>query len=215
MRLSRRELLRIIFKTAPAAALVATHPVLADALLPQWPKEKQHLNSHDPVLMALNGGYLIDPDFDYDALELPTVAEYEHVSEMTDEQRLALYLEWHDEEAYDLIVKALEVEELDEYSVEHLSILDPHYVEWLNGSIDVEYMGPYQSAMHSEYWIGIELLEELGSNATELGLCLVEGDHPGSSFCGVRFVGDPDVLNTQLYQRGINLRLDTGLSVSQ
>jgi len=66
----------------------------------------------------------------------------------------------------------------------------------------------YQNAINSENWVGIMLLEKLGyEEGAKLGLRLTEGDCPGSSFCGVRFLGDPEMLNAHLYRYGVNARV--------
>lgn len=211
-RLSRRQFLRILFETAPAAALLATHPALADAsaLQHEWPKEKEELPRHDPIIIELDEDrYLIDPDFEYD--DLPTFAQYYNVGEMDDQQRIEFYLEHFDSDPFDVVAKELELDvdelyELEELDPAHVHILDAHYSSWLDEPM--EDLGFYENALHSEYWVGIELLEQLGyEHGAGLGLRLIEGDCPGSSFCGVRYDGDPDVLNAQLYQFGINLRL--------
>ena len=53
------------------------------------------------------------------------------------------------------------------------------------------------------------MLEQLGDQrAKELGLYLVEGEHPGSSFCGVGFDGALEELNLELVRRGLNLSIE-------
>ena len=46
----------------------------------------------------------------------------------------------------------------------------------------------------------------------DLNLTLVEGDVPGSNFCGVRYDGDLDELNRGLAGRGINLIIQGGVT---
>ena len=53
------------------------------------------------------------------------------------------------------------------------------------------------------------MLAELGDEkAKEIGLHLVEGEHPGSSFCGVAFDGGISELNQALARQGLNLKID-------
>ncbi len=207
--LSRREILRIVFETAPVAALVATQPAIAGGLAqqPEWPEAKRELPRHDPIIMGLDHGYFVDPDFEYE--DAPTFAQYYEVNKMDDKQRVDFYVEHFQEDAFDVVAKefALDVDELEELEPEHVHVLDSLFTAWLDNPM--EEWGFYENALNSEYWMGMELLEELGKEVgRELGLRLVEGDQPGSSFCGVRFVGDADVLNAMLYRLGINMRLE-------
>ena len=82
------------------------------------------------------------------------------------------------------------------------------YKKWLDSSVDLESLSFRELAMTSEYWVGILLFEELDyETQNELRLRLVEGEYPGSTFCGVRFDGLTDELNAELFRRGINIRL--------
>jgi len=208
--LSRRGFLRIMFATAPAISLLANLPVSARTSTPQpeWPKEREDLPRHDPVIIEMDeSGYLIDPEFEDP--ELPTVGQYYKVEEMDDEQRIDFYDDHYNPGNYDVVANALgiDVAELDELKPEHLDILDAYYASWLEEPME-DFGSFYQNAINSEYWVGNELLEALGNEqGAELGLRLIEGDCPGSSFCGVRFAGDVDALNAQLYQYGVNARV--------
>ena len=57
---------------------------------------------------------------------------------------------------------------------------------WLDIEADVEDFGAWQVAGHSPYKDGIEIYQHLShEDAKSLGLELVEGDTPGSSFVGL------------------------------
>ena len=109
--LSRREFLRIVFETAPVAALVATQPAIAGHLAQQseWPEAKRELPRHDPIIMGLDeSGYFVDPDFEYE--DAPTYAQYYEVKKMDDKQRVDFYLEhFGSEDAFDVVADELEI----------------------------------------------------------------------------------------------------------
>jgi hypothetical protein len=95
--------------------------------------------------------------------------------------------------------------------IEHL-ISDPDKwtldeVEWwLDTEIEYEDLGAWQAAQHSPHSAGLGIYNRLSrEEADRIGLKLVEGDHPGSSFVGVAFYGDVDELNRQLQKFGLNL----------
>ena len=72
--------------------------------------------------------------------------------------------------------------------------------------LDPESASPYQALKYGPYAIGEQVLSVLSeAEQRRLGLCLVEGDCPGSSFCGVRFTGDVVELNKLLDQRDLHL----------
>ena len=60
--------------------------------------------------------------------------------------------------------------------------------------------------MIGPYWPGVEIFENLGwDKARILGVQIIEGDHPGSSFMAARFVGDVETLNREIAEFGMNL----------
>ena len=76
-------------------------------------------------------------------------------------------------------------------------------------------MSPWGAAQYTEYGNGIRLHDALPyEDVRDLNLTLVEGDVPGSNFCGVRYDGDFeedfDNLNRGLAGRGINLIIQGG-----
>ena len=79
------------------------------------------------------------------------------------------------------------------YEIEHL-VSDPEnwsldeVEEWLETEIEFDNLGPWQAARLSPYNVGLKIYETTSvEDAGNLGLCLVEGGHPGSSFTGVAF----------------------------
>jgi len=97
------------------------------------------------------------------------------------------------------------------WEIEHL-ISDPNKwnldeVEgWLDTKIEYEDLGAWQAAQFSPYKAGLDFYQHLSVEAADnLGLELVEGDHPGSSFVDVAFYGDVDELNRHIQRLGLNL----------
>lgn len=102
------------------------------------------------------------------------------------------------------------------YEIEHL-VSDPEnwsldeVEEWLETEIEFDDLGPWQAARLSPYNVGLEIYETISvEDAGNLGLCLVEGEHPGSSFTGVAFHGNLDELNHELERQGMNMVVTTG-----
>ena len=83
-----------------------------------------------------------------------------------------------------------------------------HIKDWLDSHIEPDDMSPWNAAQYTEYGAGILLYESLPfENTMELNLNLVEGDCPGSNFCGVHFSGDVEELNNGLRSLGVNLHV--------
>jgi len=187
---TRRDFLHVLFKTVPSLSLVGP------ALLDLWPEEAAQREVAAPFELVLDsGGYVIDPDCDVDHTSLPTLRELL-------------------ERRYDFAGASRARQ--DEIFSEHFE-LDPEDEEettstlaWARGRLDewveAEELSPYELAQLGEQSQGIEIYEALlGEGHEDLGLHLVEGDHPGSHFTGVRFVGDLERLNRELARRGLNL----------
>ena len=78
--------------------------------------------------------------------------------------------------------------------------------QWLDSDIRFEDMSPWNAAQYTEYADGVRLYDSFSlEESMELNLSLVEGDSPGSDFCGVYFTGDVEELNQALQSRGINI----------
>lgn len=213
MSTSRRDFLNIIFGTMPAAAFVVAHPVLSSALsVPVWPEEKTSLPKHNPVMISIDdSGYLYDPNFDYDDIELPTNREHYDIDCMTKKERLEFHVDHHGiDYAHQIVEEALELDEpLKKITLKHLDIFDRYLENWLEEPIDPEYLSFRQSMALSEYWPGVDLVDELGyDRSKELGLALIEGECPGSSFSAVKYYGDDlGELNRAFFKEGINLQV--------
>ena len=197
--IDRRDFIGVIFGTVSTAALSGPTVNL-------WPAEAKDRPKAEPVVFLLDNGYIVEPDFDYEA-NSPTVRENRYDGLSTKEA-----LEFFS----DLIEASDDWEHLEKeigkpcekWSTAEVSILEDYFKDELDEKEDPENFSFQASAENSEYSAGIRVLEELGDErAKELGLYLVEGDHPGSSFCGVAFEGEVEVLNLEFARRGLNLKL--------
>ena len=197
--IDRRDFIGIIFGTVSAAALAGPSSDL-------WPTKAKERLVTDPIIFHLNDGYIIDPDFDYKA-NWPTIRENRYDGLSTEDQ-VSFLLEWLDD---DEDLKDFEKsfgKPCDEWGKKELPALEDALEGLLDADEDPDYFSSLASAKHSEYSAGIEVLESLGDEeAKELGLYLVEGPHPGSSFCGVAFDGDLSELNQALAREGLNLKI--------
>ncbi len=144
------------------------------------------------MLLGVRRAALVDPSFDFSPVSLPT-------------NRERLSLEGLGPRA---LKKALDgqiceieslVEDVDKWTLDEVEW-------WLDADADVEDFGAWQVTGHSPYKDGLEIYQHLSrEDAHSLGLELVEGDTPGSSFVGVAFYGDVAKLNQTLEMLGMNL----------
>jgi len=185
LEVTRRDFLKVVFATTTAAAV--------SGAIPLWPADAIDRPVFEPFVLELDeSSYLVDPNFDYGSVILPTHRER-------------------------LLLEGLEAGDLKDelntqiWEIEHL-ISDPKKwnldeVEWwLDTKIEYEDLGAWQAAQFSPYKAGLDIYQHLSVDAADsLGLELVEGDHPGSSFVGVTFYGDVNELNRQLQKLGLNL----------
>ena len=65
---------------------------------------------------------------------------------------------------------------------------------------NLAYLSPYGPGLELYYFLGADISDELG-------LEMVDSDHPGSDFLGVAFSGDATVLNQYLSRRNLPFHL--------
>ena len=187
---SRRDFLQIIFKTMPALALAG--PTLADL----WPEEACQRECHPPLELERDEqNYLHDPDFDYDEMDWPTIGDH------LDERYgfLSLDRTRQDEVIWEFLGLDPEDEEATPEELELFRSQLDDQVEW-------EHLDPRRFAEMGEHGPGIEIYDALiGAGYEDLDLGLIEGDHPGSTFVGVVYLGDLDLLNRRLAKHGLNM----------
>ena len=191
--IDRRDFVKFVFGTASAVAVSGGSSI--------WPTEALTRPIAEPAKLALDDyNYLVDPYFDYNP-QLPTYREFLSLENLSNSE----------------LKDALKD---DTWRFEH-HLKDPdnwsvHEIQgWLEESIDFDDMSPWNAAQYTEYGNGIRLHDALPyEDVRDLNLTLVEGDVPGSNFCGVRYDGDFeedfDNLNRGLAGRGINLIIDGG-----
>ena len=77
---------------------------------------------------------------------------------------------------------------------------------WLDSDLEPEDMGLLEGMSYTPYGPPIEFYEQISQEDSEsIGLTLVEGDHPGSSFAGVQLFNTPRDANRELQRLGINV----------
>jgi hypothetical protein len=199
--IDRRDFIGVILGTVSSTAL-------SGSLSAEWPENAKDRPVADPIVFHLENGYVVDPIFDYD-VELPTVRENRYEA-LDTEGAIEFFLDLvgYDEERIaelETIIKKPH----RKWSEEDLPFLEKQFREELDQPEDPDYLSFRMNAVCSEYSAGITLLDELGDERSkELGLYLVEGEHPGSSFCGVGFDGALEELNLELVRRGLNLSIE-------
>ena len=199
--IDRRNFIGIIFGTVSTAAL-------SGPLEDLWPTKAKKRPQAEPIVFELRSGYIIDPDYDHDA-NWPTVREHRFNCPPAEAIDHFHDLIGDNSETYDDLEKEFG-KPAEKWSKAEVPFLEAYFKEQLDEDVDPDYLSFRASAENSEYWAGIRVLEELGDErAKELGLYLVEGEHPGSSFCGVAFDGDIEELNLALATRAMNLFLRT------
>ena len=199
--IDRKEPIDVIFGTVSKAAL-------SGPLSDLWPKQATDRPMAEPIVFTIENDYVIDPNFDYRTV-LPTIRENRYENLAPEEAiEFILDLIGHYEEQITKLETTLGKPH-EKWTKSDLPFLEAQFEEELDAPEDPDYLSFRMSAICSQYNAGIMILDALGTErAAELGLHLVEGDYPGSSFCGVAFDGDIEELNLELVTRGLNLRVE-------
>ena len=179
---NRRDFLKIVFGTVATTMVsgkLGVSPVAGD--IPVF----------EAYRLELEGEYLFDPLHDWGQVVLPTWREKlegnDNFSSLTVDQQDCV------------ICEALGVDDFAEYPSFNRE-------EWLGTQIDIEGLSMREAAMIGPYWPGVEIFEQLGwEQADTLGVQLIDGDHPGSSFMAAQFIGDVETLNPKIAEFGMNL----------
>jgi hypothetical protein len=182
--LTRRDFLKAIFSTASAAAV--------SGALPLWPTEARARPTFNPIQLSIEDGYLVDSNFDYCEVCLPTHRELHSLLGLKgDALKVELESIFYEFEWV--------VADPDNWTVDELE-------EWLDTQVELDQLGAWEAMRYTQYGPAIELYERMSwANANELGLQLIEGEFPGSSFVGIAFHGDIAELNRDLQKLGMNL----------
>jgi len=183
--LNRRDFLKIVFATTSAAAATGAATL--------WPKDAIAKPVSEPYKLAVDEfGYLVDPDFDYGHIELPTHREHLSLKGMNPKTL---------KKALDEQFGAIEhlIEDPNDWSLDEVEV-------WLDTEIEFENLGPWQASSYGPYGSGLDLFQELSESETKrLGLFLVEDGTPGSSCFSVAFSGAVEELNSQFETLGMNV----------
>ena len=183
--INRRDFLKVVFATTSAAAVAGAAPL--------WPKNAIARPISEPFKLAVDEfGYLVDPDFDYGHIELPTHREHLSLKGMNPKTL---------KKALDEQFGAIEhlVEDPNDWSLDEVEV-------WLDTEIEFEDLGPWQASSYGPYGCGLDIFQKLSERETKrLGLFLVEDGTPGSSCFFVAFNGGVGELNGQFEALGLNV----------
>ncbi len=195
--MNRREFLKIMLGTVPALPFSSSLALL-------WPIDEHQRPGNDPVVIGIdNSGYLYDPNFEPDFI---TRRAYYNVDSLTGQSRLDFYIaHWGEDGLHDLLRYDKDETQKPSSLIDRLDELDEQLGFWLNDELDPEEGSFREQLDNSSYWIGGWLYDNLSSQTfQQAGLDYVEGEHPGSSFCAVRYRGEIEQLNSVLFRNGLN-----------
>jgi len=185
LEISRRDFLKVIFTTTSAAAV--------SGVLPHWPLEALNRPVMEPVEFADDGyGYLIDSKMEYYDFGLPTFREFLDLEGLGPKQLKTRLKE-------------------EEWRFEHLISDSGNWnideiQEWLDSDVEVDDMSLWEGMAYTPYGPPIEFYDQMSyADSEKIGLSLIEGDHPGSSFAGVQLLNTPEDANRELQKLGINV----------
>ncbi len=192
--INRRDFLKIVFGTISSAALIS----------PVWPVEAQDRPVAEPLRLALDvGGYIYDPELDWGPI--PTWREWLNDQHDLNQMDKVDQYDFVRDEMQDEIYIASKGEDVDD--PESACKLSDFEIElWLDEHMDVEDLSDWQVASLSPYAPGVDIFGIMEKETlARLGVGIVEGDHPGSSFVGAQFTGDLEEQNEELMRSGLNL----------
>lgn len=203
--MTRRDFLKVVFATIPATAV-------SGPLKNIWPSGAFDRPVEEPYIISIDdSGYLYDPNFNYDDQQLPSGREHcEYDNKSWDEKKYFLEMECDAAENYQ-ITHADEFSDgwNGEYTEAQYRSMEASIQDWLDEPIDIEELSMLEGMTYTEHWPVTEIMSGLSSkDADALMLAFVEGEHPGSSFAGVKYIGDISdlgILNNALAQKGMNL----------
>ena len=185
LEINRRDFLKVIFTTTSAAAV--------SGVFPHWPSAALNRPVREPVVFADDGyGYLIDSSMEYYDFGLPTFREYLNLEGLGAKQ-LKTRLK-KEEWRFEHLISASGRWNIDEVQ------------EWLDSDVEFDDLSLREGMTYTPYGPPIEFYDQLPyADSEKIGLVLIEGDHPGSSFAGIQLLNTPDDANRELQKLGINV----------
>ena len=185
LEINRRDFLKVIFTTTSAAAV--------SGVLPHWPAAALNRPVREPVVFADDGyGYLIDSSMEYYDFSLPTFREHLGLEGLGPKQ-LKTRLK-QEESRFEHLISASGRWNIDEVQ------------EWLDSDVEFDDLSLREGMTYTPYGPPIEFYDQLPyADSEKIGLALIEGDHPGSSFAGIQLLNTPDDANRELQKLGINV----------
>ena len=96
-----------------------------------------------------------------------------------------------------------------DYTETQYQSMEASIQDWLDEPIDIEELPQLSGMSYTEYWPVTEIMGALNNkDANTLMLAFVEGEHSGSSFSGIKYMGDIsdlETLNDAFAKKGMNL----------
>ena len=188
-----KSFLKVVLGTISTEALTPPRGYL-------WPVEATVRPVAESAIVELEHGYLIDPTFDYDT-DYPKNQDLLDLEGLDPMARLEEYVS-----RFEGFLEATLEKPVPNWDEQDVLDFESRAYGWLDKPCDPESFSFRDSARYSPYRVGLDLYEGLSRDVFEkIGHRYIEGDHPGSSFCGVRFEGGVDQLNNALASHGLNL----------
>ena len=187
--------LEIILETMPESAR-------GGSLAKLWPSDSKNRKVSKPVIFHLEGGYLEAANF---SSHMPSVREAKYEC-LSPQEALSFLLERCDLEDTTEDAEQKVGKKVSEWSTDDLGVLESVFDDYLSREVDPDELGMWEAISYNAYGLAVQLWEELDPELRSLlDLDLVEGEHPGSSFVGVEYLGSADTLNHALAKAGLNM----------
>ena len=160
-----------------------------------------------PWIVSVEDGYLVDPTWDPEIW--PTYREHLDYASLSVEEKAEQLITLFS--GYDGDAEGLEADleiSMPKGGWDDASLiqLEKEFGDSLDDSVDAQHLGFWQNLTLGPHAVGAYLLDQLpDAEQQRLGLVLVEGEYPGSDFCGVWFDGNLDELNESLALHGLNV----------
>jgi hypothetical protein len=203
MLVSRREFLKLILGTVPAAAL-------SGPLAALWPDEAKSRPVADPITLYLDrdwapGEALLVGDASAAADEyFPPRREYYDWEALSLKERVEYWLDGWGAAAHDgeFIWGLPDVEDWTAADLAQFNAFEAKQRRWLDAPVEIDEMSERDLAAMTQFGAGYELFDQVGGG---LGLYETYCGSPGGGGWYVAFRGDVEQLNAGLAALGINV----------
>jgi len=194
--INRRDFLKIVLTTVSTAAL-------SGPLALVWPTEKKGRPVADPWVVDREYCYLMDPDWTEE--DWPSFRELWYYNDLSLKEKVQTLIDHFGYDQQSLADEFEIVKPSGGWSYQELAEIETILGDVLDEPADPENLSFHQLLTYGPQRAGNVILDNLpASDCDRLGIYLVEGEHPGSDFCAVRYEGALDDLNLALARNGLN-----------